>query len=37
MSKEYKIDVFDLSRQYQTVLEVYGEPRTFGATLSFWF
>ncbi len=32
--QEYKIDVFDLTRQYDTILEVWGEPRTYGVTLS---
>jgi outer membrane receptor protein involved in Fe transport len=32
--EEYKIDVFDLSRDYNTILEVWGEPRTYGVTLS---
>lgn len=31
----YKDDVFDLSREFDTILEVYGDPRTFGATVSF--
>ena len=32
--KEYKLDVFDLSRDFNTILEVWGEPRTYGVTLS---
>jgi iron complex outermembrane receptor protein len=32
--EEYKIDVFDLSRDYNTILEVWGEPRMYGVTLS---
>ncbi|MFV1981501.1 MAG: TonB-dependent receptor, partial [Rhodothermia bacterium] len=32
--EEYKIDVFDLSRDFNTILEVWGEPRTYGVTLS---
>jgi outer membrane receptor protein involved in Fe transport len=32
--EEYKVDVFDLTRQYDTILEVWGEPRTYGVTLS---
>jgi hypothetical protein len=27
-------DVFDLTRDYNTILEVWGEPRTYGVTLS---
>jgi outer membrane receptor protein involved in Fe transport len=32
--QEYKTDAFDLSRQFSTVLEVWGEPRTYGVTVS---
>ena len=32
--EEYKVDVFDLSRDYNTILEVWGEPRMYGVTLS---
>jgi outer membrane receptor protein involved in Fe transport len=32
--KEYKIDVFDITRESNTILEVWGEPRTYGVTLS---
>ena len=32
--EEYKVDVFDLSRENNTILEVWGEPRTYGVTLS---
>jgi iron complex outermembrane receptor protein len=32
--EEYKIDVFDLSRQFNTILEVWGKPRMYGVTLS---
>jgi outer membrane receptor protein involved in Fe transport len=32
--KYYKDDVFDLSREFNTILEVYGDPRTYGVTLS---
>jgi hypothetical protein len=30
----YKVDAFDMSRDYNTILEVWGEPRTYGVTLS---
>jgi iron complex outermembrane receptor protein len=30
----YKDDVFDLTREFNTILAVYGDPRTYGATLS---
>ena len=33
----YKDDVFDLSREFNTILEVYGDPRTFGVTMSVSF
>ncbi len=32
--KHYKIETFDLSRTADTILEVWGEPRTYGVTLS---
>jgi len=32
--KHYKIEAFDLSRTADTILEVWGEPRTYGVTLS---
>jgi transcriptional regulator with XRE-family HTH domain len=31
----YKIDVFDVSRGDNTILEVWGDPRTYGLTLSY--
>jgi outer membrane receptor protein involved in Fe transport len=34
LEEEYKVDVFDLARQSNTILEVWGEPRTYGVTLS---
>ena len=35
MDEQYKIDTFDLSRQFSTVLEVWAEPRTYGLTISY--
>jgi iron complex outermembrane receptor protein len=32
--EEYKVDVFDVTRDYNTILEVWGEPRMYGVTLS---
>jgi hypothetical protein len=32
--EEYKVDVFDVSRSFKTILEVWGEPRMYGVTLS---
>jgi iron complex outermembrane receptor protein len=32
--EEYKVDVFDITREFHTILEVWGEPRTYGVTLS---
>ena len=32
--QEYKVDVFDVSRDANTILEVWAEPRTYGVTLS---
>ncbi|MCH8083723.1 MAG: TonB-dependent receptor [Myxococcales bacterium] len=34
LEEEYKVDVFDLSREYNSIIEVWGEPRTYGVTLS---
>jgi iron complex outermembrane receptor protein len=34
LDEEYKIDVFDVTRDGNTILEVWGEPRTYGVTLS---
>jgi outer membrane receptor protein involved in Fe transport len=30
----YKVDAIDMSRDTNTILEVWGEPRTYGVTLS---
>ncbi len=35
LDERYKIDVFDLTREFDTILEVWGDPRTFGVTLSY--
>ena len=35
MDKYYKIDVFDFSRDFNTILEVWGDPRTYGLTLTY--
>ena len=35
--EQYLVDVFDLTRQFRTILQVYGDPRTFGATISYRF
>jgi len=34
LDEEYKVDAFDLTRGDNTILEVWGEPRTYGVTLS---
>jgi iron complex outermembrane receptor protein len=34
LGEEYKVDVFDRTRQDNAILEVWGEPRTYGVTLS---
>jgi iron complex outermembrane receptor protein len=33
----YKVDVFDVSRQFRMVTEIYGYPRSFGVTTSYNF
>ena len=37
LDEEYKIDAFDESRQFNQVLEVWSEPRTYGVTISYSF
>jgi iron complex outermembrane receptor protein len=34
LDEEYKVDAFDLTREFNTILEVWGKPRTYGVTLS---
>jgi iron complex outermembrane receptor protein len=33
--QHYTVDVFDLSREFNTILQVWAEPRMFGATASY--
>ena len=35
LAKTYKVDVFDLTREFFVVQEVWGEPRTYGFTVSY--
>ncbi len=35
LEKQYKVDVFDFTREFFTVQEVWGEPRTYGFTVSY--
>ena len=35
--QEYLVDAFDLSRQFREVLQVWGEPRMMGVTMSFFY
>jgi outer membrane receptor protein involved in Fe transport len=35
LDEHYKIDVFDLSRSFNSITEVWGDPRTFGVTVSY--
>jgi iron complex outermembrane receptor protein len=37
MNEFYKDDVFDLTREFNTILEVWGDPRTYGLTVTFTF
>jgi outer membrane receptor protein involved in Fe transport len=37
MDKHYKVDVFDVTREFNTILEAWGDPRTYGITLSYNF
>jgi outer membrane receptor protein involved in Fe transport len=34
LAEQYKVDVFDITRESDTILEVWNEPRTYGVTLS---
>jgi iron complex outermembrane receptor protein len=34
LNKQYKVDAFDLSEAYEFLIEVWGEPRTYGGSLS---
>jgi iron complex outermembrane receptor protein len=34
LEEEYKIDVFDFTRQFEEIIESWGEPRTYGFTVS---
>jgi outer membrane receptor protein involved in Fe transport len=35
LDTEYRIDAFDESRQFNHILEVWSEPRTYGLTISY--
>jgi iron complex outermembrane receptor protein len=35
MDEHYRVDVFDVSIEFNTVLEVWGDPRTYGLTVSY--
>ena len=37
LDERYKVDVFDVSRDFNTILEVWGDPRTFGLTITLGF
>jgi iron complex outermembrane receptor protein len=37
MNEFYRDDVFDLTREFNTILEVWGDPRTYGLTVTFTF
>jgi iron complex outermembrane receptor protein len=37
MNEFYRDDVFDLTREFNTILEVWGDPRTYGLTVTFSF
>ena len=37
LDKEYKVDSFDVTREYQTILEVWGDPRTYGVSVWYGF
>jgi len=33
--QQYLVDVFDVTREFEEILQVWGEPRMFGVTVSF--
>jgi iron complex outermembrane receptor protein len=35
LATTYKVDIFDYTRQFDSVQEIYGEPRTYGFTVSY--
>jgi iron complex outermembrane receptor protein len=35
LTEYYKEDVFDLTRSFNTILEVWGDPRTYGVTITY--
>jgi outer membrane receptor protein involved in Fe transport len=35
LNQYYKEDVFDLTRDFDTILEVWGDPRTYGFTVTY--
>jgi iron complex outermembrane receptor protein len=35
LDEQYRADSFDLSLQYNTILEVWGDPRTYGLTVTY--
>jgi outer membrane receptor protein involved in Fe transport len=37
MDEHYLVDVFDTTRQFHTILQVWGMPRTYGLNVSFLF
>jgi iron complex outermembrane receptor protein len=37
LDEQYLVDVFDLSQDFNTILQVWGEPRMFGVTVSYRF
>lgn len=37
LDKDYKVQSFDLTSRRRTVLDVYGDPRTFGVAITFRF
>jgi iron complex outermembrane receptor protein len=36
-NQQYLVDVFDLSREYNEVLQAWGEPRMMGVTISYFY
>jgi iron complex outermembrane receptor protein len=37
MDEQYKVDVFDITREFDSIIEVWSEPRLYGFTVSMRF
>ena len=35
LDEQYLVDAFDVTREFDTILQVWGDPRMYGITLSY--